>query len=82
MGWNRLVQDTVGDCAGVNMNHIGIEASSVAFMTIGEFLAHLCCYSRSQDQPYSIELISLKATVIETVPASNGTLGHSYPDLN
>ena len=83
MSWNRVVLDTVPECAALTVCPIGMQLYRIVLillipckMKIGEILEKLSCYVASQDRHYSIELVRRKATVIQGGPAGDLALGH------
>ena len=83
MSWNRVVLHTVPECAALTVYRIGMQLYKIVLilwipckMKSGEILEKLSCCVASQDQHYSIELVSRKATVIHSGPAGDLALGH------
>lgn len=83
MGWNRVVLDMIPECAVLTVYRIGMQLYKIVLilwipckMKSGEILEKLGCCVASQDQHFSIELVSRKATVIRSGPAGDLALGH------
>jgi hypothetical protein len=73
----------VPESAALTVYRIGMQLYKIVLivwipcrMKSGEILEKLSCCVASQDQHYSIELVSRKATVIQSDPAGDLALGH------
>lgn len=78
-----MVLDMVPESAALTVYRIGMQLYKIVLivwipcrMKSGEILEKLSCCVASQDQHYSIELVSRKATVIQSDPAGDLALGH------
>jgi len=72
VSWNRLVLDTVHECAALIVYRIVMQPYKIVLILwipckvkSGEIREKLSCCVASEDQPCSVEVISRKATVIQ-----------------